>query len=206
MAAFVGGLGTGGTLMGNARRLKEENPDTLIVAAEPLPGRAGAGPAVAGGRLHPADHRPLAARPEDLRVQPRQRGLDQAAAQGGGPVRWASRAARSPRSPCAWPRSSTRATWSSSRPTTAGSTSARASTPSRSRSSSRVTLDIGLILVGAAPNELLLLGRRGRLILFREASLRHAASACRGSFRSRRGRPASGSSGPRPRARPAPRS
>ena len=38
MTAFVGGLGTGGTLMGNARRLKEENPDTLIVAAEPLQG------------------------------------------------------------------------------------------------------------------------------------------------------------------------
>jgi cysteine synthase B len=38
VAAFVGGLGTGGTLMGNARRLKEEDPDTLIVAAEPLQG------------------------------------------------------------------------------------------------------------------------------------------------------------------------
>jgi cysteine synthase B len=38
VAAFVGGLGTGGTLMGNARRLKEENPDTKIVAAEPLQG------------------------------------------------------------------------------------------------------------------------------------------------------------------------
>ena len=38
VAAFVGGLGTGGTLMGNARRLKEENPETLIVAAEPLQG------------------------------------------------------------------------------------------------------------------------------------------------------------------------
>ena len=36
--AFVGGLGTGGTLMGNARRLKEENDDTLVVAAEPLQG------------------------------------------------------------------------------------------------------------------------------------------------------------------------
>lgn len=36
--AFVAGLGTGGTLMGNARRLKEENPDTMIVAAEPLQG------------------------------------------------------------------------------------------------------------------------------------------------------------------------
>ena len=38
VAAFVGGLGTGGTLMGNARRLKEENEETLIVAAEPLQG------------------------------------------------------------------------------------------------------------------------------------------------------------------------
>jgi cysteine synthase len=38
VAAFVAGLGTGGTLMGNARRLKEEDPDTLIVAAEPLQG------------------------------------------------------------------------------------------------------------------------------------------------------------------------
>jgi cysteine synthase len=38
VAAFVGGLGTGGTLMGCARRLKEEDPDTMIVAAEPLQG------------------------------------------------------------------------------------------------------------------------------------------------------------------------
>jgi cysteine synthase B len=38
VTAFVGGLGTGGTLMGNGRRLKEENPDTLIVAAEPMQG------------------------------------------------------------------------------------------------------------------------------------------------------------------------
>jgi cysteine synthase len=38
VAAFVGGLGTGGTLMGCARRLKEEDTDTLIVAAEPLQG------------------------------------------------------------------------------------------------------------------------------------------------------------------------
>ena len=38
VAAFVAGLGTGGTLMGNARRLKEENDETLIVAAEPLQG------------------------------------------------------------------------------------------------------------------------------------------------------------------------
>jgi [CysO sulfur-carrier protein]-thiocarboxylate-dependent cysteine synthase len=38
VVAFVAGLGTGGTLMGNARRFKEEDPDTLIVAAEPLQG------------------------------------------------------------------------------------------------------------------------------------------------------------------------
>ena len=38
VTAFVAGLGTGGTLMGNGRRLKEENDETLIVAAEPLQG------------------------------------------------------------------------------------------------------------------------------------------------------------------------
>ena len=38
VAAFVGGLGTGGTLMGNGRRLKENDPGTLIVAAEPMQG------------------------------------------------------------------------------------------------------------------------------------------------------------------------
>lgn len=35
---FVGGLGTGGTLMGVGRRLREHNPQIQIVAAEPLPG------------------------------------------------------------------------------------------------------------------------------------------------------------------------
>jgi cysteine synthase len=38
VTAFVAGLGTGGTLMGNARRLKERDPTTRIVAAEPLQG------------------------------------------------------------------------------------------------------------------------------------------------------------------------
>lgn len=33
--AFVAGLGTGGTLMGNGKRLKEHDPDIRIVAAEP---------------------------------------------------------------------------------------------------------------------------------------------------------------------------
>src|ERR1700751_3676501 len=38
VAAFVGGLGTGGTLMGNGRRFKEPDPETLVVAAEPMQG------------------------------------------------------------------------------------------------------------------------------------------------------------------------
>jgi cysteine synthase B len=36
--AFVAGLGTGGTLMGCAARLRESFADVQIVAAEPLPG------------------------------------------------------------------------------------------------------------------------------------------------------------------------
>jgi cysteine synthase B len=36
--AFVAGLGTGGTLMGVGRRLREHNPGVKIYAAEPLPG------------------------------------------------------------------------------------------------------------------------------------------------------------------------
>ena len=38
IAAFVGGLGTGGTLMGNGRRFKEHDSETKIVAAEPMQG------------------------------------------------------------------------------------------------------------------------------------------------------------------------
>jgi cysteine synthase B len=36
--ALVAGLGTGGTLMGTGRRLREVFPDVQVVAAEPLPG------------------------------------------------------------------------------------------------------------------------------------------------------------------------
>ncbi len=35
---FVSGLGTGGTLVGCARRLREHNPDLKVYAAEPMPG------------------------------------------------------------------------------------------------------------------------------------------------------------------------
>jgi [CysO sulfur-carrier protein]-thiocarboxylate-dependent cysteine synthase len=38
ISAFVAGLGTGGTLMGVGRRLKEERPGVKIVAAEPMQG------------------------------------------------------------------------------------------------------------------------------------------------------------------------
>ena len=38
VAAFIGGMGTGGTLMGNGRRLKERDPETRVVAAEPMQG------------------------------------------------------------------------------------------------------------------------------------------------------------------------
>ncbi len=38
--ALVAGLGTGGTLMGAGKRVREANPDTLVVAAEPIPGEA----------------------------------------------------------------------------------------------------------------------------------------------------------------------
>src|ERR1700709_1091420 len=38
VTAFVGGLGTGGTLMGNGRRPKEAHPATVYVAASPMQG------------------------------------------------------------------------------------------------------------------------------------------------------------------------
>ncbi|HUR16560.1 MAG TPA: cysteine synthase family protein [Candidatus Limnocylindrales bacterium] len=38
ISVFVAGLGTGGTLMGAGRRLREHNPSIKIYAAEPMPG------------------------------------------------------------------------------------------------------------------------------------------------------------------------
>jgi [CysO sulfur-carrier protein]-thiocarboxylate-dependent cysteine synthase len=81
--AFVAGLGTGGTLMGVGRRFREELGDAVkIVAAEPMQGEP-----VHRRRLHPADHRPLAAGPEDLRHQPRRDRVDEEAPRRGGHLR-----------------------------------------------------------------------------------------------------------------------
>jgi len=56
VTAFVAGLGTGGTLTGVGRRLKEENPAIKIIAAEPLP--PGAAPCGRGaGREAPTARR-----------------------------------------------------------------------------------------------------------------------------------------------------
>ena len=43
VGVFVAGLGTGGTLMGCSRRLKEHNPDVQVVACEPMLGDPVAG-------------------------------------------------------------------------------------------------------------------------------------------------------------------
>ena len=40
ISVFVAGLGTGGTLMGVARRVREARPGIRVVAAEPMPGEA----------------------------------------------------------------------------------------------------------------------------------------------------------------------
>ena len=112
-------------------------------------GRAGPGPALARRRLHPADHRSLAPRPQDHGLQPRRDRLDPEAAARGGPLR--RRLLRRDRLDrrTGSPASSTRATSSSSFPDdgwkylssgvyTKSSTSSRTSTPPSGGSASRL--------------------------------------------------------------------
>ena len=115
VAAFVAGLGTGGTLMGNGRRLKEElGDDVKIVAAEPMQGEPVQGLRSLDDGFIPPIIDLVAARPQDLRHQPRRDRLDAQAARRGGRCSPASPRARSRASRCGSPASSTRATSSSS--------------------------------------------------------------------------------------------
>ena len=63
------GLGTGGTLMGAGRRLREAFPDVVVAAAEPLPGDPVMGLRSLEGRLRAADPRRGPARPEAARLE-----------------------------------------------------------------------------------------------------------------------------------------
>ena len=87
ISAFVAGLGTGGTLMGVGRRLKEEREGVKIVAAEPMQGEPVQGlRSLDDGFIPPIiDIEP--ARPEDLRHQPRRDHVDAPAARRGGHLR-----------------------------------------------------------------------------------------------------------------------
>ena len=80
IAAFVGGLGTGGTLMGNGRRFKENDPETKIVAAEPMQGELVQGLRSLDDGFIPPIIDLDAARPQDHGLQPRRDRLDQEAA------------------------------------------------------------------------------------------------------------------------------
>ena len=135
ISAFVAGLGTGGTLMGNGRRLREELGDAVkIVAAEPMQGEPVQGlRSLDDGFIPPIIDLSLLDRKifvtnHDAIVWTRSCSTRRASSP-------ASRRARSPRSPCGSPTSSTRATSSSSSATTAGSTSPPASTRGPSRRS-----------------------------------------------------------------------
>src|SRR3954467_6802107 len=127
ISAFVAGLGTGGTLMGNGRRFKEELGDAVkIVAAEPMQGDPVQGlRSLDDGFIPPIIDlsvldRKIFVTNRDAIIWTRklldEEGLFAGVSSG------ASRRARSRRSRSASPASSTRATSSSSSATTAGST------------------------------------------------------------------------------------
>ncbi len=127
--AFVAGLGTGGTLMGNGRRFKEELGDRVkIVAAEPMQGEPVQGlRSLDDGFIPPIIDLSVLDRKIFVTNQRRDR-VDAAACSTKRASSPASRAGRSHRSPCAWPTRWTRATSSSSSATTAGSICAPACT------------------------------------------------------------------------------
>ena len=84
---FVAGLGTGGTLMGVARRLKRHAPGHPGVRCRADARRCRPGPALARGGLHPRDPRPAAAGrrcSSATRVHRRPAGADTP----GGHLRW----------------------------------------------------------------------------------------------------------------------
>ena len=62
---FVAGLGTGGTLTGTGRRLKEDKPGVQVDRRRAAPGRRRPGPAQPGRGLHPARARRERARSQD---------------------------------------------------------------------------------------------------------------------------------------------
>ena len=133
VAAFVAGLGTGGTLMGNGRRLKEElGDDVKIVAAEPMQGEPVQGlRSLDDGFIPPIIDLSLLDRKifvtnRDAIIWTRKL-LDEERR-----VRGRLQSVRSPGWRCGSPVSSTRATSSSSSATTAGSTSRPGSTRGRS--------------------------------------------------------------------------
>jgi len=126
--AFVAGLGTGGTLMGNGRRFKEELGDRVkIVAAEPMQGEPvqGLRSLDDGFIRRSSTSRCLTARSSSPTTT---RWCGRAGSSTRRACSPASPAARSPRSRCASPTRWTRATSSSSSATTAGSTCQAAST------------------------------------------------------------------------------
>ena len=104
--AFVAGLGTGGTLMGTGRALREARPDVQVDRRRAAAGRPGDGAALAGGRLHARDPRHLAARPQDARLQRRGGARPARAARAGGHLGRRLAPAPCSRSAAAWPPSS----------------------------------------------------------------------------------------------------